>query len=105
MPTMHDTAYPRFKRTVTDKERQEVYTPTAAEVAFAEQSTRVPATQVGLLASLKAFQRLGYFPPFAQIPHRIIAHMSACLGLVRIPPAVDTYDTPATRYRHHPLIR
>jgi hypothetical protein len=105
MPTIHDTAYPRFKSTVTDKELQEVYTPTAPEVAFAEQSTRVPATKVGLLALLKTFQRLGYFPPFVQIPRRIIAHLSTGLGLVSIPAAVDTYDTPATRYRHHPLIR
>jgi hypothetical protein len=105
MPTIHDTAYPRFKSAVTDKELQEVYRPTADELAFAEQATRVPATKVGLLVLLKTFQRLGYFPPFAQIPRRIIAHISACLGLAGIPPTLDTYDAPATRYRHHPLIR
>ena len=105
MPTPHDTAYPRFKSTITDKDLQEVYTPTPDDVAFAEQATRIPATKVGLLVMLKTFQRLGYFPPFAQIPRRIIAHVSTCLGLVSIPAAVDTYDAPATRYRHHPLIR
>jgi Domain of unknown function (DUF4158) len=105
MPTMHDTAYPRFKSTVTDQDLQAVYTPTADEMAFAEQVTRVPATKVGLLVLLKTFQRLGYFSPFAQIPRRIMAHISTCLGFVTIPSAVDMYDAPATRYRHHPLIR
>src|SRR5262245_13982286 len=105
MPTLHETAYPRFKSTCTDKDLQDIYTPTTDDVAFAERVTRLPTTKVGLLVVLKTFQRLGYFPPFVQIPRRIIAHVSACLGLVSIPPDVATYDMPATRYRHHPLIR
>jgi len=105
MPTLHDTAYPRFKSTVTDKDLQEVYTPTADDVAFAEQATRLPVTKVGLLVWLKAFQRLGYFPPFAHIPHQISVHISGCLGLGGLPPDMDTYDAAATRYRHQPLIR
>jgi len=80
MPTLHDTAYPRFKNTITDKDLQEVYTPTPDDVGFAERATRIPATKVGLLVVLKTFQRLGYFPPCAQIPRRVMAHISACLG-------------------------
>jgi hypothetical protein len=105
MPTLHDTAYPRLKSTVTDKELQEVYTPTPDDVAFAERVTRLPATKVGLLVLLKTFQRLGYFLPFAQIPRQIVTHVSMCLGMSEIPSGIDTYDTPTIRYRHHPLIR
>lgn len=94
MPTLHDTAYPRVKSTVTDKELQEVYTPTPDDVAFAERVTRLPATKVGLLVLLKTFQRLGYFLPFAQIPRQIVTHVSACLGLGEIPEGMETYDTP-----------
>ena len=38
MLMLHDTAYPRFKSTLTDKDLQEVYTPTPDDVAFAERT-------------------------------------------------------------------
>ena len=33
-----------------------------------------------------------------------IPYTSTCLSLVSTPAAVNTYDAPTTRYRHHPLI-
>jgi hypothetical protein len=105
MPTLHETAYPRLKSTLTEKDLQTVYTPTPEDVAFADRVTRLPATKVGLLVMLKTFQRLGYFLPFPQIPRRIQAHISVALGLVNIPADMETYDTLVTQYRHQSLIR
>jgi TnpA family transposase len=105
MPTLHETAYPRIKSTLADNDLQTVYTPTPEDVAFAEQVTRLPATKVGLLALLKTFQRLGYFLPFAQIPRRILTHVSTGLGFVSFPADLEPYDIPSTLYRHQSLIR
>jgi TnpA family transposase len=106
MPAVHETAYPRLKSTMTDQELQEVYTPTPEELAFAEHPTRTVTAKVGLLVLLKTFQRLGYFLPLAQVPRRIIAHITACAGMAEIPADLATYDTAiATRYRHMAFIR
>jgi hypothetical protein len=105
MPTLHETAYPRIKSTLTDTDLLTVYTPTPEDMAFAERVTRLPAMKVRLLAMLKTFQRLGYFLPFTQMPRRILTHISASLGLVGIPADVEPYDTPSTLYRHQSLIR
>jgi hypothetical protein len=105
MPTLHDTASPRFKRTLTDKDLQEVSTPPPDEVGVAKRAPRIPATKVGLVVVLKTFHRLGYFPPVAQIARRGMAPSSAGLGLMGLPPDVDPYDAPATGSRPHPLIR
>jgi Domain of unknown function (DUF4158) len=105
MPTLHETAYPRINSTLTDNDLQTVYTPTPEDVAFAERVTRLPAMKVGLLALLKTFQRLGYFLPFAQMPRRILTHISAGLGLVSLLTDTDTYNTPSTLYRHQSVIR
>jgi hypothetical protein len=40
MPTLHETAYPRIKSTLTDNDLQTVYTPTSEDVALAERVTR-----------------------------------------------------------------
>src|SRR5262245_61616371 len=105
MPTLHETAYPRIKSTLTDHDLQTVYTPTPEDVAFAERMTRLPATKVGFLTMLKTFQRLGYFLPLAQIPRRIRTHIRAGLGLVILPDDGELYETPSTLYRHQSLIR
>jgi hypothetical protein len=53
------TAYPRFKKTLSKPERQSTYTPTPEEIAFARSQIYEPQSQLNLLVSLKAFQRLG----------------------------------------------
>lgn len=63
-----DTAYPRLKAHPTDAELEELFTPTLAEMAFALKQTRRPTPRVALLVLLKTFQRLGYFPLFANVP-------------------------------------
>src|SRR2546429_6923876 len=80
MPTVHETAYPRLKSTVTDKELAETYAPIPEELAFAEQHTCRETATVGFLVLLKTFQRLGYFLPLAKVPQRII-YISTSVGL------------------------
>lgn len=74
MATLHETAYPRLKSDPTANELEEIYTPTAAEIAFAKQLTTQPGPQLAVLIHLKLFQRLGYFTVFAEVPERIRKH-------------------------------
>lgn len=64
MPSVQETAYPRLKSNITLKELTAIYTPTAEEIGFAQQSTAIGSTtRLGFLILLKTFQRLGYAYP------------------------------------------
>src|ERR1700675_4160349 len=82
MPSVSDTAYPRFKINPSAKELNELYTPTVYELAFARERARQPLQRAGLLLLLKTFQRLGYFAVCAEIPAPIIRHVFRCAALV-----------------------
>ena len=105
MPSASDTAYPRLKANPADKELVEVYTPTENELAFARKRTNQPVQRVGLLLLLKAFQRLGYFVSFADIPDAIVRHIASCVGLPEVPQTMHTYDLGTSRDRHKALVR
>jgi len=106
MPRLDETAYPRFKTAVTESELQEIYSPTAEELAFAEEQTHRATAKVGLLVLLKTFQRLGYFVTLPEIPRRIVAHITTlCAGLSAVPEGLETYDTSHSRSRHISLVR
>jgi len=45
MPSVSDTAYPRFKINPSAKELNELYTPTVYELAFARERARQAASQ------------------------------------------------------------
>jgi Domain of unknown function (DUF4158) len=60
LPTIHDTAYPRLKSSVSEKELNEIYTPTADEFDLAHSLSHSTAMRIGFLVLLKTFQRLGY---------------------------------------------
>jgi TnpA family transposase len=103
MASIERTAYPRFTRTPTSRERHEGYTPTAPERACGTRAARTDRHLLGLLVLLKAFQRLGYFPRLEAVPAAVIAHLRSCLRLdAGIQPG---YETPRTLYRHHQAIR
>src|SRR5262245_26795122 len=68
-----DTAYPRLKAHPTTRELESSFTPTLAELAFAAQHTRRPASHVVCLVFLKTFQRLGYFSQGRQSGTRLLA--------------------------------
>ena len=61
MSAAYETAYPRFKSELTDKELDDIYTPNSSELHFARQQTNTQAERVFLLVQLKTCQRLGYF--------------------------------------------
>lgn len=81
MTTLERTAYPTFKSSLTLTELDALYTPSAAEVAFAQAEARTRSGQLSVLVLLKTFQRLGYFPVTAAIPASIIQHLRAHLQL------------------------
>ena len=81
MTAIHETAYPRIRSNVTDKELVELYTPTEEQLSFASENAQAPVQKLGLLVLLKSFQRLGYFPMLREIPPRVIRHIAGTASL------------------------
>jgi hypothetical protein len=81
LPTIHETAYPRLKCSVSEKELNEIYTPTADEFDLAHSLTLSTAMRIGFLVLLKTFQRLGYFMPEHKIPRLIAERISLIYGV------------------------
>lgn len=100
-----DTAYPLLKPNPSDRELNDVFTPTRRELAFAEERTKEPAPCVGLLLLLKTFQRLGYFVRLEEIPKSIVRQVSKAAGFEEIPDGLAAYDASTARYRHMVLVR
>jgi len=105
MTAIHETAYTRIRSNITEKELDELYTPTQEQLEFADINTRGPTQKLGLLILLKAFQRLGYFPMLREIPQPVIQHIACCAELERIAPKLASYEKMRTRSRHLPKIR
>ena len=106
MPSIHETAYPRLKSSVTTKELSEIYTPTADELALTGKVARGSKARLCFLLLLKTFQRLGYFAQLRDVPLPIINHLTACLGEPEQSPVkLSAYDESGTRRRHVPVIR
>ena len=105
MPTMHDTAYPRLKTTVTANELATVYTPSDDELALADRLTKGDLAKLGFLVTLKTFQRLGYFVYLSHIPGSIIAHVAHIAALTYQPGDLLSYDRSGSRKRHIQNIR
>ena len=66
MTAIERTAYPRFKRVLSAKDLEEVYTPTPQERFLALRSTKGTVAEVGFLVLLKTYQRLGRFIPWSR---------------------------------------
>lgn len=103
MASIERTAYPRFKRYYTPKDKREIYTPTKTEIAFALKVTKGEDNYFNLLVLLKVFQRLGYFPKIADIPGAVINHVRTALHLRQ--DLELSYQYPATLSRHKKAIR
>jgi hypothetical protein len=97
MASIERTAYPRFNRTPTPHNLHALYTPTDAEIAFAQGAGRSRAHQLSLLVLLKAFQRLGYFPKLSEVPTAIVSHIRSCLHVEQDVEPRD--EEPRTLYR------
>lgn len=106
MPIIQETAYPRLKSSYSQKELNEIYTPTPEELVWAEQNTRGYVANLGLLVMLKISQRLGYFIPLTKVPEAIMKHIVQATGIS--PMTSDDwnkYNESGTHKRHRALIR
>jgi len=105
MTAIERTAYPRFKRILTAKDLEEVYTPTPQERVLALRSTKGTVAEAGFLVLLKTHQRLGRFIPLSEVPFAILNHIVKIVDPNLSASDLETYDTSGTRQRHIPLIR
>lgn len=106
MTSLHDTAYPRLKTTVSAQDLLKIYTPTPTEKALAAQSTKGAVAYVGFLILLKTFQRLGYFVYLTEVPPLIVQHIAQATGHAAVQPTdLAGYDLSGTRKRHLAIIR
>ena len=105
MTAIERTAYPRFKRILSAKDLEEVYTPTPAERFLALRSTKGAVAEIGFLVLLKTHQRLGRFIPLSDVPFSILNHIIKLIDSTLHVSDLETYDASGTRQRHIPLIR
>ncbi len=106
MSAAYETAYPRFKSELTDKELDDIYTPNSSELHFARQQTNTQAERVFLLVQLKTCQRLGYFVKIADIPKVIYTHIAGKAHIKNISqPSVSALEKTGARHRLRQMIR
>ncbi len=108
MPSVHETAYPRLKSSLTTQELADIYTPTSAEIEVADKVAKGQTAKLCFLILLKTFQRLGYFVQLRDVPSQIATHIAGSLPSFHSessPAELEQYDNSGTRRRHIPLIR
>ena len=104
MSSLHETAYPRLRSTITDKELKEYYTPTPEELKLIA-SEKKPILRFGLILNLKLLQRLGYFVPLASASPSIMKHVLDAIGIKRpiTLKQLKDYDRSGSRSRQQQL--
>lgn len=105
VPSVQDTAYPRLKTNLSQKELDAIYTPTVEEQDLAAQFTKGKVATIGFLVLLKVFQRLGYAVLLTEVPAAIICHVATVSRLSVSSTDLRGYDVSATRQRHVRVIR
>ncbi len=105
MTSIDRTAYPRFKRTMSAREIADVFTPSAGEIEWAQGKTVTAPNMLTLLAWLKSFQYLGYFPGLHEVPEPVLAHIRSTLGLAEGVRAEVDADRTGKRYRENVRLR
>ena len=105
MTTIHETAYPRIRSNLSDKELEEIYTPTSDDLAFIHRSTKSTVAAFGGVVLLKTFQRLGYFPAFDALPPRLIHHLALAMSVLMPHLFLQQYEQRRLREWHVPQIR
>jgi TnpA family transposase len=103
--TIHETAYPRLKASLTARDLEEVYMPTSEELAQATSLTRNDTTRACFVLLLKTFQRLGYFVYLHDVPAIIVHYIADQLRFTFQPGDLHAYDASGTRRRHVASIR
>lgn len=105
MPNISDTAYPRLRPNIGQKELEKIYTPTSEEKHFAWSRTSSEVQTLRVLVWLKVFQRLGYFPCQDEIPASIIEHIASSIDVNADSSVLATYDNSSLKWAHHSLVR
>lgn len=80
MAAIHETAYPRFKYSLTKPEICSLYTPTDTEHKWMRGRRVDSQLQHAHMIYLKCFQRVGYFPAFSDIPRSIREHIAESIN-------------------------
>ena len=93
MTAIERTAYPRFKRVLSAKDLEEVYTPTPQERFLAHRSTKGAVAEAGFLVLLKTHQRLGRFLPLREVPVAILTHIARIVDPTLIAADLESYDS------------
>ena len=81
MKSLYETAYPRFKKNITKRELEKIYTPSSDELNFACRNTQHFTDRLMLLVLIKTGQRLGYFVIPTEVPENIVAYIAKCAGV------------------------
>lgn len=105
MTAIHETAYPRVRSSITEKELVEIYTPEKDEIEFINKNAKKDSSKLGLLILLKLFQRLGYFPNINDIPFQIIDYIGVVAGFKNIKSNIKIYSKIKYRWLHMSIIR
>ncbi len=99
MTAIERTAYPRFKKTPTQAELDEFYTPTEEEISFVNKAASGQSPQLSLAILLKSFQKLGYLPKLSQVPKQIQQHVAGKMEQQSSSQSGDVPRTSRGRYR------
>lgn len=76
------TAYPRFKRIISERELAQFFTPDESEIAWAAKRAHGrPESLLTLLVLLKSCAWLGYFPGLDEVRVVVIARVRTAAGL------------------------
>jgi Domain of unknown function (DUF4158) len=105
MTAIHETAYPRIRSQLSDKELETLYTPTPDDLTFVQQATKSSVAAFGGIVLLKTCQRVGYFPAFDTLPPRLIQYLAATMGLLTPDVRLHQYEQRGFRRWHMPQIR
>ncbi|MFF0630317.1 DUF4158 domain-containing protein [Streptomyces sp. NPDC004296] len=104
MASLERTAYPRFKRLISERELREFFTPSAEEVAWAREHTHDrPDRVLALLVMLKSAARLGRVPKLWEIPEVVVAHVRDQAGLAA--ETVPEADSERSEERYRSAVR
>lgn len=106
MVAVYQTAYPRLKKSLSQKDLEEFYTPTKDEEAFALSiCKRNSISYWGLLLQVKIVQRLGRFVTSKEIPRSIKSHLKYSVNSTKKISELNAYFSSGTKDRHIKKIR
>ncbi|MBX9899211.1 MAG: Tn3 family transposase [Burkholderiaceae bacterium] len=80
MSSIHETAYPRFKPELTQRELEDVYSPSDEDHKFVRRNARTDPARLYLVLLLKTLPKLGYFPLLNEVPAPIVSFLGKAIG-------------------------